>query len=427
MRKTLILLSLLLCHVTFSMAQHGQYVGGDLSMLPAYEQHNSAYLDAKGNKIPDLLIYLRDVAGWNAVRVRLFVNPKEKSPREGIIQDLEYVKNLGKRIKDAGMCFMLDFHYSDTWADPTNQKLPSAWSDCTTAEKKAQRLYDYTKESLQALKEAGATPDLVQIGNEISYGIVGIQVHPYTMDGDDWSGYVAALNNCSKAVREICPAAKIVVHTERAGNTAQTLYYYNQIAGVGYDIIGLSYYPIWHGKLSQLNTTLKALSDQFADKDIHIVETAYNFQYWPTKGVIYDTQDTWSCSADGQYTFIKDLIAQVKENQQVKGLFYWFPEEAGCGDDSDWNNGGATVIGSWLNRGLWYEDQTQSGHWPVVSKEGDIPSLMHSFLSEEAANITIPAVISQREGVYNLAGQKVDINQMPRGIYIKNGKKTIMK
>ena len=130
------ILSMALCLLIATMsakAQNGHYVGGDISMLPQYEKSETKYLDTEGNVIPDLITWLKTECGWNTFRVRLFVNPKEEGTNiTGVCQDIDYVTRLGKRIKDAGGKFLLDFHYSDSWADPVKQVLPAAWKDCTT-------------------------------------------------------------------------------------------------------------------------------------------------------------------------------------------------------------------------------------------------------------------------------------------------------
>ena len=103
-----------------------RFVGGDISMLTAYEQQHAAYADLNGKTIASVLDFLKE-QGWNTMRVRLFVDPSQDSDK-GVVQDLQYVKSLGKRIKDAGLLFMLDFHYSDTWADPGQQTAPASWA-----------------------------------------------------------------------------------------------------------------------------------------------------------------------------------------------------------------------------------------------------------------------------------------------------------
>lgn len=400
-------------------AQHGLYVGGDISMLPEYEAKSSGYLDGNGNKIPDLLTWFVNDCGWNTFRVRLFVNPTDPN-HEGVVQDLDYVKALGKRIKDAGAKFCLDFHYSDTWADPTKQYLPSAWSDCTTVDQKAGRLYQYTKETLAALKAAGAEPDLVQVGNEITSGIIGV------WRKDNATGFKTIVEKGCDAVREACPNAKIIIHIERPQNTNNVVAFYSALDQSKYDVIGLSYYPIWHGNLSDLAATLKRLKTSFASKKVQIVETAYNFQYWPTLGVTYDTRSTWDCSANGQYKFVKDLIAELANHDNVDGLYYWFPEEAGSGDYANWNTMEGVVLGAWVNRGLWWLTTTTTGHWPVKADEGMVAYLMKTFLDPDATGISMLRADRPKpsEGMFSISGQRISA-PAKHGIYINNGKKVI--
>lgn len=417
--KRILILILILHSSLFALntrAQHGQYVGGDISMLPQYEAYSSGYLDGDGKKIQDLLNWFVKECGWNTFRVRLFVDPKDPE-HEGVVQDLGYVKKLGKRIKDVGAQFCLDLHYSDTWADPTKQTLSSAWSDCKTVAEKAERLYAYTKETLAAMEAAGARPDFVQVGNEITSGIVGV------WRSSDAQGFKQVVERGCDAVREACPQAKIIIHIERPQNTANVVSFYNALDQSKYDIIGLSYYPIWHGTLADLSRTLTQLKSSFPAKKVQIVETAYNFQKWPTKGVTYNTQSTWPCSPAGQYKFMKDLIAKLSEFENVNGLYYWFPEEAGNGDYVNWNTKENLVIGEWQNRGLWWEDATKTGHWPVKASEGMVHYILKNFLDPNISSIgTITRHPSPNTAVYNLSGQQ--LNTAPQhGVYIKNGKK----
>ncbi|MBR6064933.1 MAG: glycosyl hydrolase 53 family protein [Paludibacteraceae bacterium] len=356
-----------------------RYVGGDISALPLYEQHNSPYKDVKGNNISDLLTWFVQDCGWNTFRVRIFVNPTKKdhggTSNPTVCQDLAFVTALGKRIKDAGAYFMLDFHYSDTWVDATHIQAPSAWKGVSDA-MMADSVSAYTHRVLQTLKAEGATPDLVQVGNEIMYGLCGIQVHPYDKSGDNWDGYLGLLHAGCNAVREECPNAQIIIHTDRPTNTGYNSYYYNKLknANVDFDIIGLSYYPFWHGYINaaqvanqsdknNLVNAIKNLKTLFPTKRVHIVECAYNFQWWPSSGVNYDTRGTWPCSVAGQYQFVKDLVDNLKPLENVDGISYWFPEEAGNGDKG-------TVIPSWQNRGFWDENKSTSGH--AINKTGNV-------------------------------------------------------
>lgn len=400
---------------TLLMAEEKHLVGGDVSLLPRYEQYNTPYYDQNGGKIDDVLLYMRDECGMNAMRVRLFVKPNASEAKDGVVQDLNYVKALGKRIKDAGLQFLLDFHYSDTWADPVSQKLPADWSDCKTAEQKAERVYSYTKDCLNELKAAGATPDYVQVGNEISYGMVGIQVHPYDKAGDDWSGFLSVLTQGCKAVRETCPAAKIIIHTERAGNTSETEYFYQKLKDLDYDIIGLSYYPFWHKNISTLGKTLESLNTKFSNKQVQIVETAYYYQYFPTDETKYtNTTNIWKSSYEGQQQFIKDLIVELNQHDNVNGLYWWFPEENGNGG-ATWNKE-TIVIDPWVNRGLWDNSSHKAlpALYELKAYRTD-PNSLGTILFQEDDDV-----------VYDILGKRV--SQMRRGnIYIRNGKKVVVR
>ena len=293
-----ILLSSLVCVLMLGHVQAERYVGGDISMLPMYEKHNSPYLDLSNKEIDDLLVWFIEECGWNTFRVRLFVNP---TAGDGVVQTTEYVAQLGKRIKEAGAYFMLDFHYSDTWVDATHIQAPAAWKGAN-AEAMADSLGQYTKRTLEYLKQVGATPDLVQVGNEIMYGLCGIKVAPYdnVNTNANWPAYIHLLKAGCDAVREQCPNAQIIIHTDRPIERSYNQYYYDKLvqAGVDFDIIGLSYYPFCHGHLTpdqvskkdNLVTAIEALGASFPSKRVHIVETAYNFQWWPTQGVKYDTR-----------------------------------------------------------------------------------------------------------------------------------------
>ena len=383
MKKTLLLFCALMC--VCAQAQT-RYVGGDISTLPLYEKDLSYYKDVNGSRINDLIAWAITDCGWNTFRVRIFVNPT-KADQDGtlnpsVCQDLAFVTALGQRIKAAGAYFMLDFHYSDTWVDATHIQAPAAWKGASDAAM-ADSVGAYTRRVLTALNAAGATPDMVQVGNEIMYGLCGIQVHPYDKAGDNWTGYLGLLHAGCNAVRELCPNAQIIIHTDRPTNTGYNSFYYNKLknANVDFDVIGLSYYPFWHGYLNSeqvkdktdknnLVNAINNLKTLFPGKRVHIVECAYNFQNWPTKGVSFDTRDVWPCSVAGQYNFVKDLVDNLQPLENVDGISYWFPEEAGNGDYVNWTTNSRLVIKSWQNRGFWDEKSTTSGH--AINKTGNV-------------------------------------------------------
>ena len=262
MKKT-ILLTFLITLTTIASAQ--KYMGGDISMLPKYEQAGVVYKDKNGNTVSDVIAFFKQ-EGMNAMRVRLFVDPSQDNDK-AVCQDLDYVKTMGKRIKDAGLQFMLDFHYSDTWADPGKQWTPNAWKNLNDADL-ANKVYEYTKDCLQQLKDAGAEPDMIQTGNEISYGMLwGTQAavgnnqtnRCYTTSSTaNWNRFFNLLKKAGQACREVCPNAKIILHSERTPKPGVLTDFFDRMKNnaIDYDIIGLSYYPDHHGNLATLQTAL---------------------------------------------------------------------------------------------------------------------------------------------------------------------------
>lgn len=331
----------------------GKYVGGDISLLPKYEDAGVVYKDKNGNVVDNVIKFFGD-EGMNAMRVRLFVDPS-KNTDKGACQDLEYVKDLGKRIKTAGMSFMLDFHYSDTWADPSNQWKPDAWKSLSDDELYT-KIYDYTKDVLKQLKDAGAAPDFIQTGNEISYGMLwGVSPNKtkycHVDKANNWDYFTNLLKQASKACREVCPDARIILHTERLDSKNQEhIKFYQKMAeaAVDYDIIGLSYYPPYHGTLTVLKNGINQLVTQF-NRDIMIVETGYPYE-WKMPGTTYDAQAIgYEYSEEGQRQFTADLIKTLNEISNVKGLFWWWPED----------NGNKGVTDNWWNTALYNHDTGQ--------------------------------------------------------------------
>lgn len=332
-----------------------RFVGGDISLLPKYEIQGAQYKDRSGRAIDDLITFLKE-QGWNTLRVRLFVDPTKSSDTKSCVQDLDYVVNLGHRIKQAGMLFMLDFHYSDTWADPAAQWTPASWLSLDDTQL-AQKVYDYTTECLQQLKAAGATPDFIQTGNEISFGMLwgpeGTQQNRcYTNSpAAAWNRFYSFLRQATRACREQCPQAGIILHSERVPNTGVLTDYFDRMKAqdIDYDVIGLSYYPYFHGKLDQLKNALQALVDKNYGKKIQIVECGYPFK-WAVGGSTVDYTDTYPLTNEGQRSFTADLIDVLRQYQQVEGLSWWYPEANAYGCNGDLKNG-------WYNASL-FDNET---------------------------------------------------------------------
>lgn len=423
MRK---LLTLILCVVAMPMLADGKYFGGDISLLPSYVSHGAKYLATDGTPIDAPLSYFGQ-QGMNAMRVRLFVDP-ENAPADhkgqGVVQDLEYVKALGKQIKDAGMALMLDFHYSDTWADPVKQWTPKAWADLND-DQLYDKIYTYTKEVLQQMKAAGATPDFIQTGNEISYGMLwGRSTDPtsqlkkvYTNSDANWPRFTTLLKRAIEACREECPSAQVVIHTERVANANVLKAFYQKMRdySVDYDIIGLSYYPYYHGTLNTLNNALTQLESNYPDKKIMIVEVGY-YHDWQPSSVDYDLSATYPINGEGQKAFTLALIDILNNHANVNGMFWWFMEANEYG--LDWNT--QRVTDNWYNAGL-FDNQTGKAE-PALY-------VLKNFMDESVGIAEHQSVAKPAGGAYSLDGRRIDTTakNLPPGIYIINGKKSVVR
>ena len=433
----LFLASTLLFCLTTVQAQ--KYVGGDLSLLTEYEDHGAKYMDQNGTSISDVLTFLK-TQGMNAMRVRLFVDPSkatEKEKGEGVRQDLEYVKHLGKKIKDAGLQFMLDFHYSDTWADPGKQWTPKSWVGLND-EQLYTKIYDYTKECLLALKDAGAEPDFIQTGNEISYGMVwgeaviisdtydkstgkgetkydeNVSSHKKCYSNSstaNWNRFYSLLKQAGKACKEICPNAKIILHTERVATIDFLIDYYNRMKdnNVEYDIIGTSYYPYHHGSITQLNNALTQLEANFPEKQIMVVETGCSYHY-----KMGDKDTDYPLTYEGQRKYTVDLITMLNKHPRVNGLFWWFLEANEYG--LDWST--KRVTDGWYNASL-FDNETGRA----------LPALyeLKNFSSGSSGISHITADKGANDTWYSLDGKNNPSKPTTKGLYINNGQKIIVR
>ena len=254
--------------VPFSVPKKGvdKMLGADISFLPELEAKGMKFSDKGIEK--DALLILKE-HGFNYIRLRIFNDPARDSgysPKKGFC-DLTNTLKMAKRVKEAGMKFLLDFHYSDYWADPGKQTKPAAWRNLSLEDLK-KAVYDYTKNVIQQLKEQGTTPDMVQIGNEINHGIIWPDGNVSNIDG------LAQLFNAGvAATKAIDPSITIMLHIALGGQNDESVFFLdNMIArGVYFDVIGESYYPKWHGTLDDLRNNLNDLVRRF-NKDVIVVE-----------------------------------------------------------------------------------------------------------------------------------------------------------
>jgi len=282
-------------------------LGADISFLPELEAKGIKFSDQGIQKDPILI--MKD-HGINYVRLRIFNDPaheKGYAPGQGFC-DLNYTKAMAKRVKAAGMKLLLDFHYSDYWADPGKQFKPAAWEKLNPVELK-QALYDFTKKVMQELKDQGTTPDMVQIGNEINHGIVWPEGSVSNID------YLAQLIKAgTAAVKSVDPKVVMMLHIALGGQNDESVFFIdNMLArGVHFDVIGQSYYPKWHGTLADLNSNLNDLVRRY-DKEVIVVEYSQfkdevnkiAFELPEGKGMgtcIWEPLNTWEAffNPDGQ-------------------------------------------------------------------------------------------------------------------------------
>lgn len=434
--RLIIASALMLC---LTSAQAQKYVGGDISLLTKYEEHGANYMDKDGKKITDVLVFLKE-QGLNTMRVRLFADPSLASAEakgQGVCQDLEYVKKLGKKIKDAGLKFMLDFHYSDTWADPGQQIFPYHWALYSWLPQ--QTVYNYTKDCLEQLVAAGATPDFIQTGNEISFGMLwgfnlngqyeewelyggGLKPNDQWTDYTNyhWDNFADMLKYAGKACREVCPDAKIIIHTEQcANNPTLDVAFFKHIKDyeVDYDIIGTSYYPYYKGPVKNLDNGLTLLESNFPEKQIMVVETGCGYHYKMVKkeGESDNEEAGYPLTYEGQRQFTEDLVKKLNKHQNVNGLLWWFLEANEYG--LDWET--KRVTDKWYNASLF--DNETGRALPALYE------LKNFNDSSTGINEVKDASFSQDSNWYGLDGRKFTYMPQQKGLYIQHHQKVLVK
>lgn len=313
--------------------------GADVSSLREVESQGGAFY-IKGKR-KDALEILKEY-GINSVRLRLWVEPYDHNGEAygGGTCDLDTVIELAKRAKNLGMSFLLDYHYSDFWADPSKQFKPKSWQNLDY-ESLVNKVYEYTKETLKELKNNDVNPEFVQVGNEITAGMLWDD-GKLTWKDDQVFGFdnlAILLKAGIKAVREICPLCKIMLHLERSADNALYRQWFDNITarGVDFDIIGVSYYPYWHGSLDDMQKNLNDIIDRYG-KEIMVAETSYA---WTVKGFkqqhdnyvgfavnnSFKDKAPYPFSKRGQAKFLKDIFNRIRNLKDNKGLgvYYWEP------------------------------------------------------------------------------------------------------
>jgi arabinogalactan endo-1,4-beta-galactosidase len=303
-------------------------LGADLSALERIELVGGVFRD--GGQSADAIAILR-AHGSNIIRLRLFVNP---NGQEVQVNDLPYTLRMAGRVKAAGAKLLLDIHYSDTWADPGHQVTPAAWAGLSFDSLEA-RVETYTADVITQLKGAGALPDIVEVGNEIDGGMLWPlgQITGAGNDAAEWDRFTRLLKAGIRGVRgALAPgdSVRILLHYSQGGSSGGTQWFFDHMdaALVPYDLIGMSFYPLWHGTLSQLQTNLHATALRYG-RDVMVVETAYPWRAGGWEGMAPNLGAmTWPISPQGQAQFLEDVLGTVAAvpNDRGAGVIWWYPE-----------------------------------------------------------------------------------------------------
>ena len=319
--KRYILIGLL---ILSSFTKSNQFINGvDISMLKQVEESGGLFYE-NGNQIDPVQIF-KD-KGLNTVRIKIWHTPSLN------YNNLESVLEIANRANNVGLNLLLDFHYSDTWADPSSQTKPSAWVDLTF-EILCDSIEQYSRHVITKLKNQNTLPKYVQIGNETDCGLLWPEGYVCDESNNDsqWNKlgalFMHAIDGVNSAL-DTQDTIKIISHVSSEGN-----WFFNNLIGQGVDIdiLSISYYPMWHGTLSDLNQNMDELGNEF-QKPVLIVETAYPFTLeWNdnTNNILgLETQllEGYEASEEGQFTFLYDLITLVDENDYGLGICYWAPD-----------------------------------------------------------------------------------------------------
>ena len=308
MKRLNILLCLLVVACGGALAQGTFWLGADISGTTALEAHGGQLYNSSGE--PRENTQLMKELGLNAVRLRVWVNPKDGFCRP------DDVLLMASRAKALGMEVMIDFHYSDWWADPGQQNIPAAWKDMSYDEMR-QALAEHTRSTLLLLKTNGINVRWVQVGNETTNGFLW----PMGRAQENMAQYAGLTQAGYEAVKQVFPEAQVIIHLDQARDAKRYDFIFDGLKanGAKWDIIGMSVYPYWDqrekaekndaGTLKHALKNMKRLVKKFGTP-VMVVETGYEAAR-PEEG----------------RRFMEKLISACQEmDGRCLGVFYWAPE-----------------------------------------------------------------------------------------------------
>ena len=317
--------------------RHMKFVKGmDLSTLLELERCGAKYYDNGEER--DLLAIMKSY-DVDTIRIRLWNDPwSETGESYGAGEnDLKTSLEITKRVTAAGFGVLLNFHYSDFWADPGKQIKPKAWADYGVKELE-QAVYDYTLESMQTFLDAGVNITMVQVGNELSNGLLWPEGKVPNYDN------IATFVNAGiRAVRKADAAIPVMIHLDNGGNNALYREWFDNFTkrGEDFEIIGLSYYPFWHGSLQMLNDNMNDIAERYG-KDLVIAEVSMGYTMedyknyeklsdeerkgYATRPALVEKIE-YPMTKQGQYDFMEDFLNRIShiKGGKGKGFFYWEP------------------------------------------------------------------------------------------------------
>ena len=330
--------------------------GGDVSSLYRGQQLGGVYYNSSGTEQNALQILKN--GGMNYVRLRVWVNPAD-----GFDSEAQLLGMAKQAHSTYGMPILLDLHYSDTWADPGHQTVPAAWSSDTVSQLYT-AVYTYSKQVVADLVAQGTPPAMVQVGNEINAGMLW-------PDGStsNWSQLAGLLKSGVNGVKAADSSARIMLHLSSSDDLATLETWYTDAVngGVPFDVIGLSYYDYWHGRLDILQTDLNSLAAKYG-KQVAVAETAYPWtlasgdSLTPSFDTGSELDPGYAASQYGQMANFRDVLSVVQAvpNGQGLGAFYWEPTwtvVAGNG----WDPTNASSQDAWENQAMFdYSDNALS-------------------------------------------------------------------
>jgi arabinogalactan endo-1,4-beta-galactosidase len=331
LRKTALCAISFICLQIATNAAAPFIAGADFSDLAFFESRGATYKD--GGQAQDAFQILKN-HGINCIRLRLFTSSAEQAVADPYnhINNTAYTVPLAVRVKNAGLQFSLDFHYSDTWADPGKQATPSAWRNLDFPQL-VHQMYLYNSNTIATFAAAGAMPDYVQVGNEITPGMLWPRGKLRKDDTNSWSRLGQLMKSAIQGIDDASIAAgahrpKIIIHIDRGGDWKATKWFFDHLnaQGVPYDMIGESYYPFFHGSPDSLNNCLSNAAVRFG-KPVVVAEDAFP---WTNACPANWTNHLFGVppTVNGQASFVANVgdILKNVPNHLGAGYFYWGSE-----------------------------------------------------------------------------------------------------